>query len=80
MGIAGFVLSLVAGFFMLIGLIPFVGIINWFTTLPVAVLAAILSGVALSQSRSNLAVAGLVISLAVFFIAILRLFLGGGIF
>jgi hypothetical protein len=80
MGIAGFVLSLVAGFFMLIGLIPFLGIINWFTTLPVAVLAAILSGVALSQSRSNLAVAGLVISLAVFFIAILRLFLGGGIF
>ncbi len=80
MGIAGFVISLVAGFFMLIGLIPFLGIINWFTTLPAAVLAAILSGVALSRSRSGLAVAGLAISLAVFFIAILRLALGGGIF
>jgi len=68
----------VAAGFLLVGLIPFLGIINWFTTLPVAVLAAILSGVALPR-RSSLAVTGFVISLAVFGVAILRLYLGGGI-
>jgi hypothetical protein len=80
MGIAGFILSLVAGGFLLIGLIPFLGIINWFTTLPIAVLAAILSGVGLTRPRNALAVAGFVISLVVFGVAIFRLYLGGGIF
>ena len=79
MSIAGFVLSLVAGFFMLIGLIPFLGIINWFTTLPAAVLAIIFSAVGLSKSKSGLGVAGLAISIVVFCIAAFRLFLGGGI-
>jgi hypothetical protein len=80
MSIAGFILSLVAGFFMLIGLIPFLGIINWFTTLPAAILGAIFSGIGVSKSRSGLGVAGLAISIAVFFIAIVRLIIGGGIF
>ena len=79
MSIAGFILSLVAGFFMLIGLIPFLGIINWFTTLPAAILAIIFSAVGLSKSKSGLAVAGLVISIIVLCIAILRLIIGGGI-
>ena len=80
MNIAGFVMSLVAGFFMLIGLIPFLGIINWFTTLPAAILGAIFSGIGVAKSRGGLAVAGLVISIAVFFIAVVRLIIGGGIF
>ena len=79
MSIAGFILSLVAGFFMLIGLIPFLGIINWFTTLPAAILAIIFSAVGLSKSKSGLAVAGLAISIIVLCIAILRLIIGGGI-
>jgi len=79
MGIVGFILSLVAGFFMLIGLIPFLGIINWFTTLPAAILGIIFSAVGLSKSKSGLAVAGLAISIVVFCIAVFRLFLGGGI-
>lgn len=80
MGIVGFVLSLVAGFFMLIGLIPFLGILNWFTTLPAAILGIIFSAIGLSKSKSGLAVTGLTISILVFCVAILRLIIGGGIF
>ncbi len=79
MNVAGFVMSLVAGFFMLIGLIPFLGWFNWFTTLPAAVLGIIFSSIALSKSQGGLAIAGLVISLSVFVIAIIRLAIGGGI-
>jgi hypothetical protein len=80
MNIVGFILSLVAGFFMLIGLIPFLGILNWFTTLPAATLGIIFSAIGLSKSKSGLAVAGLTISILVFCVAILRLIIGGGIF
>ena len=80
MNIAGFVMSLVAGFFMLIGLIPFLGIINWFTTLPVATLGIIFSSISVSKSKSGLATAGLAISIVVICIAILRLIIGFGIF
>ena len=79
MSIAGFIISLIAGLFLLIGLIPFLGWSNWFTTLPASVLGAICCGVAVSKSRSGLATTGLVISLAVFCVAILRLAIGGGV-
>jgi hypothetical protein len=36
--------------------------------------------VAMARSKSNLALAGLIISLAVFFISLVRLAIGGGIF
>jgi len=78
-GLAGFIVSLVAAFFMFIGLIPFLGIINWFTTLPLSILGAIFSGIGISKSRSSIGVAGLIISIAVFFIAVIRLSLGGGL-
>lgn len=80
MSILGFIISLVAAFFMLIGLIPFMGWFNWFTTLPVAVLGAIICGVAFSFSRNRLAVAGLIICGVVFLIALVRLAIGCGIF
>ena len=80
MGVAGLVISLVAALFLLIGLIPFLGWFNWFTTLPAAVLGAIISGIAINRHKSSMGVAGLVISVVVFFIALFRLFLGGGIF
>jgi hypothetical protein len=80
MGVVGFILSLIAGFFMLIGLIPFLGIINWFTTLPAAILGIIFSSIGLSKSQSGLATAGLIISILVLIIAVIRLIIGGGIF
>jgi hypothetical protein len=79
MGIIGLVISLVAGIFMLIGLIPFMGWFNWFTTLPAAILGAIISSIAASRSRSGMAIAGLIISLVVFVIALGRLAIGCGI-
>jgi hypothetical protein len=80
MNIVGFILSLVAGFFMLIGLIPFIGFLNWFTTVPAAVLGIIFSSIGLSKSKSGLAAAGLTISILVLCVAAFRLFIGGGIF
>jgi hypothetical protein len=52
---------------------------NWFTTLPAAVLGAIISGIAVSRSRRGPAVAGLVISLVIFAVALVRLVIGGGV-
>jgi hypothetical protein len=82
MGFIGFVLSLVAGGFMLIGLIPLLGWLNWFTTLPLAVAAGVLSGLGLNRKShiSIFGIAGLIISLLVFFIGVGRLFVGCGIF
>ena len=79
MGIIGFILSLVAGGFMLIGLIPFLGWLNWITTLPVAIVAVVFSGLGISKDRGGLGVAGLVISILVILVAIGRLNLGCGI-
>ena len=80
MGIIGLGISLIAALFLIIGLIPFLGWFNWFTTLPAAVLGAIISGIATSQSKSKVAITGLIISLAVFAIALIRLSIGGGFF
>jgi hypothetical protein len=80
LGIIGFIISLVAGVTMLIGLIPFMGWFNWFTTLPLAIGGAIISGLGSTKGRRGFATAGLVISLVVLIIAIGRLVIGCGIF
>jgi hypothetical protein len=80
MSIIGLIISLIAALFLLIGLIPFLGWFNWFTTLPASVLGAIICGLALTKSKSRVAVTGLIISLAVFVVSLIRLSIGGGIF
>lgn len=80
MGLIGFIISLVAGVFMIIGLVPFLGWTNWFLTLPASVLGAIFSGIAVNRYKSRIGMAGLVISIAVFIIAVIRLAIGGGFF
>jgi hypothetical protein len=82
MGIIGFILSLVSGGFMLISLIPFLGWLNWFTTLPLAVAGAAFSGLGLARKNpiSGIAIAGLIISILVFVIGVGRLFAGCGVF
>jgi hypothetical protein len=80
MGILGLIISFVAIVFLLVGLIPFLGWLNWFTTIPTAILGAILSGVGLARRpKGGAAVAGLIISVAVFAVALVRLSVGGGI-
>jgi len=72
--------SVVAIFFALIGLIPLLGWLNWITTLPLAVLAIIFSGVALARGeRGPGASLGLIGGVVLFFWAIFRLSLGAGI-
>jgi hypothetical protein len=80
MGVLGFIFSLVAMFFLFIGVFPFLGWLNWFTTLPAAILGVIFSGRGLSRGRSGIAIAGLVIGIMVLVLAFGRLAIGCGIF
>jgi len=80
MGFIGFVISIIAGVFLLVTIIPFLGWINWFTTLPLAVLGIILCAVAVNRKKTTFGTAGLVVGIVVFIVAILRLALGGGFF
>ena len=80
MGFIGFIVSIISGIFLLVGLIPFLGWLNWFTTLPLSVLGIILCSVAVSKRHTFFGTTGLVISIAVFAVAIIRLAIGGGIF
>jgi hypothetical protein len=79
MGVVGFILSLVAGGFMLIGLIPLLGWLNWITTLPLAIVAVIFSALGISKNRGGIGVAGLVVGILVILVASGRLFVGCGI-
>jgi hypothetical protein len=82
MAIIGFILSLVSGSFMLIGLIPFLGWLNWITTLPLAVAGGVFSGLGITRAGGikGFGIAGLIISILVFFVAVNRLILGCGVF
>jgi hypothetical protein len=72
--------SVVASVFALIGLIPFLGWLNWITTLPLAILAIIFSGVALTQGERGLGPSlGLIGGVILLFWAAFRLSLGAGI-
>jgi len=78
--ILGFVLSLLAVLFLIIGLIPLLGWLNWITSLPTAVISMIFSLIGASRGLlRGLGIAGVTISGAVIIFALFRLFLGGGI-
>ena len=78
-GIIGFVFSLIAALFMFIGLIPFLGWLNWLTTLPLGMVGAGFSAAGMARGRNGIAVAGLVISIVALVVAFLRLWAGCGI-
>jgi len=78
--ILGFVLSLLAVVFLIIGLIPLLGWLNWITSLPTAVISMVFSLIGASRGLlRGLGIAGATISGAVIIFALFRLFLGGGI-
>ncbi len=80
MGTLGCGLSLFAGFFLLLGLIPLLGWMNWITTLPLALLGAIFSYLAIRNEPGNsLATMGLIASVLIFAFGAFRLSLGAGI-
>jgi hypothetical protein len=73
-------LSIASGFFMLIALIPFLGWLNWITTLPLAIAGAILGLLSAARDKNIFGIAGLIIGIIVIFIGSGRLFIGCGIF
>ncbi len=81
MGTLGCGISVLAAIFALIGLFPLLGWLNWITTLPLALLAAFFSGVALLRGTVDRTAAalGLVAGVLLVFWAMFRLSLGAGI-
>lgn len=80
MGGFGCILSFIAGFFLIIGLIPFLGWLNWLTTLPLSLVAAIFCLFAIrDQPWNQLARIGLIASVLIFAFGAFRLSLGAGI-
>jgi len=77
MGLIGLFLGFLAGVFLLVGLIPLLGWMNWLTSLPLAVVGAIFS--AAGRRRSALATAALILNVLIIVIALFRLSLGHGI-
>lgn len=81
MGTLGCGLSVAAALFALVELIPLLGWLNWITTLPLALLAAFFSAVALARGTVDRTAAalGLIGGVLLIFWAIFRLSLGAGI-
>ena len=77
MGLLGLFLGFLAGIFLLVGLIPLLGWMNWITSLPLAVLGAIFG--AAGRRKSTLGTAALVLNILIMVIALFRLSLGHGI-
>lgn len=80
MGALGCGLAILAFMFMLLGLIPFLGWLNWFTSLPLALVATVLFYLDLLEPpRLLITQAGFLLSTIVLCIVIFRLILGGGL-
>ena len=81
MGLISLVWGIVAACFMLVALIPLIGIANWLV-IPFAAVGAIIGalGVMFSgKGQNGRAKAGLILNLVVAIIAAVRLNLGGGL-
>jgi len=76
----GCALSVLAGLFLAVGLIPFLGWLNWFTSLPLSILGAIFCYLALRERPDTpIARFGLVASVLLLCITLFRLAIGGGV-
>ena len=80
MGVVSIIWSVFAFLFMLLGLIPFFGWLNW-AVIPFALVGVVIAalGIAGSKERNGRARVGLVLNGIVAIIATFRLMLGGGI-
>jgi len=74
-GVLGLLFGLAAVLALVVSLIPFLGWLNWITSLPLAFVGLIFS----RFSRGAWKTLGTVINVAVIVIALLRLLLGGGV-
>jgi hypothetical protein len=72
--------SILAGFFLLLGLFPFLGWLNWITTLPLGLLGAIFCYQAMKDRPGDaIAKMGLIASVLILAFGAFRLSIGGGI-
>lgn len=79
MGALGCGAGLLAAFTFLIGLIPFLGWVNWFTTLPLAAISAAMAYSATQRSPHDRAARmTLAASLILIAVTLFRLSIGGG--
>jgi len=81
MGIVSLVLGIITIIGMLIGLIPFLGWMNW-GVIPIAVVGLIISIVAIASVKENrgLSIAGLILCAIALPVGIIRLIIGWGVF
>jgi len=81
MGLVSLLWGIVAMFWMVLALIPVIGITNWLL-IPFAAFGAVLAAIGIaitSQQKRGRAKAGLVLNGIVIIVAIWRLGLGGGV-
>jgi len=80
MGIVSLVLGIISIIGMFIGLIPFLGWLNW-GVIPIAGVGLIISIVAIASVKENrgLSIAGLILCAIALPVGIVRLIIGGGI-
>ena len=80
MGTLGCGFGLLAGISFLIGVIPLLGWLNWFTTLPFAVISAAMAYSAMKNGRNDSGARfTLAASVLLIFITLARLSIGGGV-
>ncbi|WP_034342826.1 hypothetical protein [Deinococcus misasensis] len=72
MNLLSIVFGVIAAIGLLVGLIPFLGWVNWFITLPLGIIGLILGAISSSTAGRSL-------NIVILILAALRLFLGGGI-
>ncbi len=81
MGIVSLVLGIISIIGMFIGLIPFLGWMNW-GVIPIAGVGIIISIVAIATAKENrgLSIAGLILCAVALIIGTIRLIIGWGVF
>ncbi|HEX74580.1 MAG TPA: hypothetical protein G4N93_05455 [Dehalococcoidia bacterium] len=81
MGIVSLILGIISIIGMFIGLLPFLGWMNW-GVIPIAGVGLIISIVAIATAKENrgLSIAGLILCAVALLIGTIRLIIGGGVF
>lgn len=79
MSFIGLILGIIAFFWMLIALIPFLGWMNWLV-IPFSIIGLIISIIGHSSRANAAALTGIVLCSIAIVIGILRLSIGGGFF
>ncbi|MFQ5663178.1 MAG: hypothetical protein ACE5HL_05050 [Terriglobia bacterium] len=79
-GLLGLFLGFLSAVFLLVGLIPLLGWLNWITSLPLAGVGLVFSRISAHGKRGSfLGTAGTVVCSLVITVALFRLYLGHGI-